>query len=165
MRLPDRELTFYSRPVFQERWIEENRLLEFRCEFRCTYPGTPHPVLARLRARLVVRWDGGLPYMDKVGARLRTVLQRRSSLLSDVGAGLAADLMPGFTLDEVEDVDFAVSLNGNKVFDVSGAVPTREWQSLVVSGDSRGSARISDIDYPMKRSLENMTKIRSGRTA
>ncbi|MEU2283237.1 hypothetical protein ABZ614_15135 [Streptomyces sp. NPDC013178] len=165
MRLPDRELVFFSRPMYQERWIEENRLLEFRCEFRSTYPATRQPVLARLRARLVVRWVEGLPYMDKVGPRLRTAIQRHSpSRLSRVGVGVVKDLMPSFTLDGVEDVDFAMALDGNKVFEVSETEPEQEWQSLVIGGTC-GSVRISNIGYHMIKSVAHMTEIRSGRTS
>ncbi|MET7780741.1 hypothetical protein ABZT28_34240 [Streptomyces sp. NPDC005388] len=139
MPLPDRELAFYSWPRYEEDWIEEGRSLEFRCEFQSIDQATRRPVLARLLARLAVSWDQGIP-------------------------GLRRFYRPGFVLDRVEDLDFAVALDGKRVFDAFQAVPEPDEYSLLVPDGSGGRARIVNIVYNMKSSLMHMTKIRSGQT-
>jgi hypothetical protein len=135
--LPDRELAFYSCPLYTEEWIEEHRRLEFRCEFQSTDQETRRPVLARLRARLAVSWDAGIPV-------------------------LRAFDPPGFVLDRVENLDFAVALDGERVFDAVQATPRRVGDSLLIHDMSGRRARVVDIVCNMRSSLRHMTKIHSG---
>ncbi|MEU1001714.1 hypothetical protein [Streptomyces tibetensis] len=137
MPLPDRELAIYSCPRYAEDWIEKDRRLEFRCEFRSTDQETRRPVLARLRARLAVSWD----------ARIR---------------GLRWLEPPGFSLDRVEDLDFAVALDGERVFDAVQAVPQEDGDSLLIPNGSGHRARVVDIVRNMRSSLRHMTKIHYG---
>ncbi|WP_030872058.1 hypothetical protein [Streptomyces sp. NRRL S-37] len=135
MLLPDRELDFRSPPGFEESWLKENQLLEFRCEFR----PAGQRVLARLRARLAVAWRDAY--------RIRFL----------------GEIPPKFELITVENLDFAVARDGKRVFDVVEARPERNGYSLVVPVRSGGTLWISDIVYSMNKSVEHMTDLRSGR--
>ncbi|WAU78440.1 hypothetical protein O1Q96_00950 (plasmid) [Streptomyces sp. Qhu-G9] len=135
MPLPDHELDFESTPGFEESWLKENQLLEFRCEFR----PTGQRVRARLRTRLAVAWRDAL----------------RIPRLGEV-------LPPKFKLITVENLDFVVALDGKRVFDVVEARPEQDGHSLVVPVRFGGSLRISNIVYNMNKSVERMTDLRSG---
>ena len=135
--LPDRELVFESRPRFEGHWIEEDRLLEFRCELRSTHPDHGR-VLARVRARLAASWMEGLRILGR-------------------------EVVPsGFVLDRVEDLDLAVALNGERVFERTGDTPKREDYSLIVPLASGGRVRLTHIVYCMRRCLKRMDAIRTG---
>ncbi|GAA5702457.1 hypothetical protein [Streptomyces avermitilis] len=136
MPLPDHELDFKSPPGFEESWLKENQLLEFRCEFQ----PTGQRVQARLRARLAVAWRDAYRVL------------------------LLGEIPPKFELITVENLDFVVALDGKRVFDVVEARPEQNGHSLVVPVRFGGSLRISNIVYCMNKSVERMTDLRSGQT-
>jgi hypothetical protein len=137
--LPDRALDFYSWPRYEEDWIEEGRRLEFRCELQSTDPDSRRPVRARLRARLAVSW---------------VAVPRLSWIFPT-----------GFVLNRVEDLDFAVELDGKRVFDVCEVRPKQDGKSLLFSDRSGRRARIVDIVYDMDKSLNRMTRSRQTPTS
>ncbi|MEW2463363.1 hypothetical protein [Streptomyces massasporeus] len=136
MPLPDHELDFKSTPGFEESWLKENQLLEFRCEFK----PTGQRIRARLRARLSVAWRDAyrVPFL--------------------------AEIPPKFVLIKVDNLDFVVALDGKRVFDLVEARPERNGHSLVVPVRFGGSLQISNIVHSMNASVERMTDLRSGQT-
>ncbi|MFQ3561302.1 hypothetical protein QZN11_31570 [Streptomyces gramineus] len=138
MPLRGRELSFYGRPQYDVEWLVEGSRLELRCEFRSTDQETRRPVLARLRARLAVGWNSGIP-------------------------GLKWLDPPGFVLVRVEGLDFAVALDGERVFDAVRAVPREDGDSLLVPDGSGRKARITDIVANIRTNLRRMSATRTGR--
>ncbi|MFI6019019.1 hypothetical protein ACIBCP_15510 [Streptomyces sp. NPDC051287] len=132
MPLRGRELSFHGRPQYDVEWLVEGSRLELRCEFRSTDQETRRPVLARLRARLAVGWDSGLPVLRWVDP-------------------------PGFALVRVESLDLAVALDGERVFDVVRAVPREDGNSLLVPDGSGRRARITDIVTNIKSALRHLS--------
>ncbi|MFJ9344957.1 hypothetical protein [Streptomyces sp. NPDC101237] len=114
----------------------EGSRLELRCEFRSTDEESRRPVLARLRARLAVAWDSGLPVLKWVDP-------------------------PGFALVRVEGLDLAVALDRERVFDVVRAVPREDGNSLLVADGSGRRARVTDIVTNIRSALRHLSALRA----
>ncbi|MEN8650814.1 hypothetical protein ABCR94_09300 [Streptomyces sp. 21So2-11] len=106
-RAPMRRLTFLSAATYQKEWLKPDFLLAFRCEFVANEARTGRPVRALLLARLTVR---------------------RARILSYETAR--------YELDRVQDLDFAVSLDGETVYEAYGARPMEEDKGLAFKDEA-----------------------------
>ncbi|WP_328405138.1 hypothetical protein OHS70_37575 [Streptomyces sp. NBC_00390] len=100
-------------------------LLAFRGEFAASEPRTGRLIRARLLARLVVR-----------RARFLTYETSR------------------YEFARVEDLDFAVSLDGETVYEVYGVKPMEEDKGLVFT-DGSGYTTIEQIVPGLKQAVQN----------
>ncbi|QKV93985.1 hypothetical protein HUT19_21335 [Streptomyces sp. NA02950] len=126
---PRRRLVFHSTASFQGEWWDKGYRLDVRCEFNATDPGTGLPVRALLLVRLSV-----VPGM--IG-----LLPPR----------------PGFRLDEVRDLDVAVTLDGETVYEARRLSPLREGNALLFDNGS-GWARISQLWPRLVHAVEHQSR-------
>lgn len=107
LRAPIRRLEFLSTATYQREWLQPGALLGFRCEFSAAEPRTGRPVRALLLARLAVR-------------RARALGVETSR----------------YELARVKDLDFALSLDGETMYEAHGAVPMEEGRGLVFTDEA-----------------------------
>ncbi|MGW6458659.1 hypothetical protein ACWF94_22555 [Streptomyces sp. NPDC055078] len=112
-------LEFLAGATYQREWLDPYVRLAFRCEFRAVEPGGGRPVLALLLARLAVRPASAWGFET---SRLEFA--------------------------RVEDLDFAVSLGGERVYEVHGARPMEDGKALIFRD---GSGRWTTLEQIVPR--------------
>ncbi|MGW3669140.1 hypothetical protein [Streptomyces sp. NPDC005141] len=121
-------LQFSSRASYQGEWLEPGVLLAFRAEFSASAPGSGRPIRALLLARLAVR-------------RARFIVETAR-----------------YEFAKVVDLDFAVSLNGETVYEAYGVKPMREDNRLVFTekpGCTTSYTTIEQIVPGLKQAVQN----------
>ncbi|MGX5185102.1 hypothetical protein ACWKT5_20280 [Streptomyces avermitilis] len=126
LRAPRRRLTFFSAATYQKEWLEPDSLLAFRCEFVAAEARTGYPVRALLLARLAV---GRARVFNYETAR--------------------------YEFGRVEDLDFAVSLDGETVYEAYGARPMEEDRGLTFKDETGYWTTIRPITSALKQAVRD----------
>jgi len=125
LRAPRRRLTFFSTATWQKEWLEPDSLLAFRCEFVADEARTG-PVRALLFARLTVG---------------------RARILKFETAR--------YDFRCVADLDFAVSLDGEPVYEAYGARPMKEDKGLTFRDGTGCWTTIRPIVPALKKAVRD----------
>ncbi|MEV0929696.1 hypothetical protein [Streptomyces phaeochromogenes] len=126
LRAPRRRLTFFSTASWQKEWLEPDSLMAFHCEFVTDEARTGPPVRALLSARLTVGW-----------ARILKLETAR------------------YDFRGVEDLDFAVSLDGETVYEAYGARPMVEDKGLTFRDETGCWSTIRPIIPALKKAVRD----------
>ncbi|WP_327394609.1 hypothetical protein [Streptomyces phaeochromogenes] len=121
-----RPLAFLSAATYQKEWLEPDSLMAFRCEFVADEARTRTPVRAFLLARLTV---GRARILNYETAR--------------------------YEFGGVEDLDFAVSLDGETVYEAYGARPMEEDKGLTFMDESGCWTTIRPIISALKQAVRD----------
>jgi hypothetical protein len=126
LRATRRHLTFFSSATYQKEWLDPDSLMAFRCEFVAAEARTRPPVRAFLLARLTV---GRARVFNYETAR--------------------------YEFGGVEDLDFAVSLDGETVYEAYGARPMEEDKGLTFRDESGSWTTIRPIIPALKQAVRD----------
>ncbi|MEU9892811.1 hypothetical protein ACIBCS_00415 [Streptomyces phaeochromogenes] len=126
LRASSRPLTFFSAATYQKEWLEPDSLMAFRCEFVADWARTGPPVRAFLLARLTV-------------GRARILNYETTR----------------YEFGGVEDLDFAVSLDGETAYEVYSARPMEEGKGLTFRDESDRWTTIRPIISALKQAVRD----------
>ncbi|MGA5499942.1 hypothetical protein [Streptomyces umbrinus] len=126
LRATRRHLTFFSSATYQKEWLDPDSLMAFRCEFVAAEARTRPPVRGFLLARLTV---GRARVFNYETAR--------------------------YEFGGVEDLDFAVCLDGETVYEAYGARPMEEDKGLTFRDESGSWTTIRPIIPALKQAVRD----------